>query len=119
MWVSCARFLPRQLRLLTKKARTVEERCVLCNKPIDSIVAATHSCPESIAGIILPCAAWREETDQVSQGDDPSLLNLWEAYHQSPAVPWRLLLRQPLVLWSLLLLVCLLVHEVMCSLRGW
>ena len=111
MRISRARFLPRQLRLLTKKARTVEDRCVLCNEPIDSIVAATHSCPESMAGIALPCAAWCEETDQAPQGDDPSLPNFWEAYHQSPSVPWRLLLRQPLVLWSLLLLVCLLVHE--------
>jgi len=119
MRVSCAYLSPIQPRLLTKKAHTVEDRCVLCNKPVDSIVAATHPCPESIAGIALPCAAWREETDQAPQGDDPPLLNRWEAYHHSPPVPWRLLLRQPFVLWSFLLLVCLFIYEVMCSLRGW
>jgi len=106
---------------------------VLCNKPIESIVAATPPCPESIAGIALPCVAWREETEQAPRGDGPpvggdglpvggdgpSVLNRWEAYHHSPPVPWRLLLRQPVVRWSLLVLVCLLIHEVMCSLRGW
>ena len=97
----------------------MEDRCVLCNKPIESIVAATPPCPESIAGIALPCAAGREETEQALRGDRPPLLNMWEAYHHSPPVPWRQLLRQPLVRWSLFLLVGLLIHEVMCSLRGW
>ena len=97
----------------------MEDRCVLCNKPVDSLVATPHPCPESIAGIVLPCAAGREETEQAPQRDGPLVLNMWEAYHQSPPVPWRLLLRQPLVLWSLLVLVGLLIREVMCSLRGW
>jgi len=104
---------------LPKKVRTVEDTCVLCNKPIGSIVRATHSCPESVAGVALPCAAWREETELAPRGDDPPLLNMWEVYHHSPPVPWRLLLRQPFVLWSLLVLVCLFLHEVLCSLRGW
>ena len=82
-------------------------------------MAATRPCPESIAGIALPCATWRPEAEHVSPGEKPPLPNLWEAYHQSPPVPWRLLLRQPFVLWSLLMLAGLFLHEVMCSLRGW
>jgi len=97
----------------------VEDRCVLCNKPRENIVAVTHPCPESVAGIALPCAAWREETELTPWGDAPPLLHIWEAYQQSPPVPWRLLLRQPFVLWSLLVLMGLFLHEVMCSLRGW
>ena len=97
----------------------MEDMCVLCNKPIGSIVSAAHPCPESVAGIALPCAAWRAETELASRGDDPPLLNMWEAYHHSPPVPWRLLLRQPLVLWSLLVLVSLFIHEVLYSLHGW
>ena len=97
----------------------MEDRCVLCNKPLGSLVAATRPCPESIAGIALPCAAWRAEVEHAPRGEEPPLPNLWEAYHQSPPVPWRLLLRQPFVLWGLLLLVCLLLREVIYSLRGW
>ena len=74
----------------------MEDRCVLCNKPLGSLVAATRPCPESIAGIALPCAAWRAEAEHAPQGEEPPLPNLWEAYHQSSPVPWRLLLRQPL-----------------------
>ena len=97
----------------------MKDRCVLCNKSIESIVAATHPCPESIAGIALPCATWHQETEPAPQGDHPPLLNMWEAYHLSPPVPWGLLLRQPLVRWALLVLVGLFLHEVMRSLRGW
>jgi hypothetical protein len=106
-------------KLLTQKARPVEERCVLCHKSRGSLVAATRPCPESLAGIALPCAAGRAEAAHAPRGDEPPLLNLWEAYHQSPPVPWRLLMRQPFVLWALLLLVCLFLREVMYSLRGW
>ena len=101
------------------KAHPVEDRCVLCNKSLESLVAATRPCPESIAGIALPCAAWRAEVEHALRGEEPPLPNLWEAYHQSPPVPWRQLLRQPFVLWGLLLLVCLLLREMMYSLRGW
>ena len=97
----------------------MEERCVLCNKSLESLVAATHPCSESIAGIALPCAAWRAEAEPAPRGEEPPLPNLWETYHQSAPVPWGLLLRQPFVLWGLLLLVCLLLREVMYSLRGW
>ena len=97
----------------------MEDRCVLCNKPVESLGAATLPCPESIAGIALPCAAGRQETAQAPRGDGPLVLNMWEAYQHSPPVPWRLLLRQPFVLWSLLVLVGLLIREVVCSLRGW
>jgi hypothetical protein len=106
-------------KLLTQKAHPVEDRCVLCNKPLASLVAATRPCPESIAGIALPCATWQAEAEHAPREEEPPLPNLWEAYHQSPPVPWRLLRRQPFVLWGLLLLVCLLLREVMYSLRGW
>ena len=82
-------------------------------------MAAAHPCPESIAGLALPCATRRAEAEHAPQGTEPPLPNLWEAYQQSPPVPWRQLLRQPFVLWGLLLLVCLLLREVMYSLRGW
>ena len=100
------------------KVHPVEDRCVLCNKPLESLVAATRPCPESIAGMALPCAAWRAQVERAPRGERPPLPNLWEAYQQSPVVPWRLLLRQPFVLWGLLLLVCLLLREVMYSLGG-
>ena len=97
----------------------MEDTCVLCNKPLGSIVRATHPCPESVAGIALRCAAWRAETELTPRRDDPPLLNMWEAYQHSPPVPWRLLLRQPFVLWSLFVLVGLFLHEVMRSVCGW
>ena len=93
----------------------MQDRCVLCNKHIGSIAAATRPCPESIAGIALPCA----EAAFAPRGEEAPLLNLWEASQYSPRVPWRLLLRRPFVLWSLLLLVGLFIREVMYSLRGW
>jgi len=82
-------------------------------------MAATHLCPESIAGIALPGVTRRAEVDPAPPGDEPPVPSLWEAYHQSPPVPWKLLRRQPFVLWGLLLLVCLLLREVIYSLRGW
>ena len=82
-------------------------------------MAASRPCPECIAGIALPGAAWRAEVEHAPREEGPPLPNLWEAYHQSPPVPWRLLLRQPFVLWGLLVLVCLLLREVMYSLHGW
>jgi hypothetical protein len=119
MWVTRPHLVPRQLRLLTQKARPVEDRCVLCNKPLGSILAATRPCPESIAGIALPCAERRAQGAPAPRGEEPPLLNLWAAYHHSPRVPWRLLLRQRFVLWCLLLLVCLFIREVLYSFRGW
>ena len=97
----------------------MEDTCVLCNKPLGNLVTATRPCPESLAGIAPPCAAWRAAAEHAPRGEEPSLPNLWEAYHQSPPVPWRLLRRQPFVLWGLLLLVCLLLREVMYSWRAW
>jgi hypothetical protein len=72
-----------------------------------------------MAGHALPCAAGHEKAEYTPQGDTPPFLNLWEAYHQSPPVSWRQLLRQPFVLWALLLLVCLFLREALYSLRGW
>ena len=112
------RLVLRQWQLLTQKVHPVE-RCVLCNKSLESLVAATRPCPASIAGIALPCAAWRAEVEHAPRGEEPPGPNLWGAYDQSPPVPWRLLLRQPFVLWGLLLLICLLIREVMYSWRGW
>ena len=97
----------------------MEEKCVLCNRPLADLGAATRPCPESIAGIVLPCAPGRAGAEHVAQGAKPPLPKLWEAAHQSPPVPWRLLLRQPFVLWGLLLLVCLLLREVLYSWRAW
>src|SRR5262245_13965653 len=116
--VARPRLVLRQRRLLAEKAHPVEDRCVLCNKSFGSLVVAARPCPESIAGIALPCAAWRAQIEHAPRGEESPVPNLWEAYQQSRPVAWRLLLRQPFVLWGLLLLVCLLLREVMYSLRG-
>ena len=53
----------------------MEDWCVLCNKPVESIGSETCPCPEYFAGGALPCAAWRVEPEQASWGDAPPFLN--------------------------------------------
>jgi hypothetical protein len=95
----------------------VEGRCVLCDQPIRTIMAATRPCPESIEGIALPCTEWREAFEQEPRGEQPLVPSMWASSQQSPPVPWRQLLSTPGVFWSLLFLVYLCVRELLVLLR--
>jgi hypothetical protein len=92
----------------------VEERCLLCHKPVESLAADTCQCLEDLAAGDWSGAAWREALAQGLRGEEPPCLYLWAAYHASPPVPWRLLLRRPFVRWVLLFLLGLFAYELLC-----
>ena len=96
----------------------MEERCLLCHKPVESLVADPCQCLEDLAEGALACPAWRAVSALGPPGAAPPGLPLWAAAQASPPVPWRLLLRLPCVRWGLLLLLGWCVHALLCARGG-
>jgi hypothetical protein len=94
----------------------MEERCLLCHKPVESLVADT--CLEDLAEGTLVCPAWHAASVPGPQEEGTPSLPLWMASQASPPVPWRLLLRLSCVRWGLLLLLGWCVHALLCTRGG-
>jgi hypothetical protein len=96
----------------------MEERCLLCHKPVDSLVADPSQCLKDLTEGALACPAWRVASALGPQEEETPSLPLWVAAQASPPVPWRLLLRLPCVRWGLLFLLGWCAHAWLCT-RGW